>query len=75
MIGHFRFMINHIVTEKVYVMDASLKVCFEASNNESSCLLEFTILEDTRIEYPICNASSSLDTLPFGGKKFTCNFI
>ncbi|VDI40562.1 Hypothetical predicted protein [Mytilus galloprovincialis] len=65
--GVFRleFMINHVATERVYVVDVNIKVCFEAGSG-SSCYQEFTVLEDTRIQYPNCS-TSGLESLPFDG--------
>ncbi|XP_076086791.1 uncharacterized protein LOC143057371 [Mytilus galloprovincialis] len=65
--GVFRleFMINHVATERVYVVDVNIKVCFEAGSG-SSCYQEITVLEDTRIQYPNCS-TSGLESLPFDG--------
>ncbi|CAG2188717.1 unnamed protein product [Mytilus edulis] len=65
--GVFRleFMINHVATERVYVVDVNIKVCFEAGSG-SSCYQELTVLEDTRIPYPNCS-TSGLESLPFDG--------
>ncbi|CAG2190131.1 unnamed protein product [Mytilus edulis] len=65
--GVFRleFMINHVATERAYVVDVNIKVCFEAGSG-SSCYQEFTVLEDTRIQYPNCS-TSGLESLPFDG--------
>ncbi|CAG2251944.1 unnamed protein product [Mytilus edulis] len=60
---YYRFTVYNIPSERKFLVDASIKLCFEAKDN--TCLKEYTVLNNADFMYADCNDSV---TVPFGGK-------
>ncbi|VDI54125.1 Hypothetical predicted protein [Mytilus galloprovincialis] len=60
-----RFIVYNIPSERKFLVDASIRLCFEAKDN--TCLKEYTILNNAEFMYAKCYDSV---TVPFGGLAF-----
>ena len=60
---YYRFTVYNIPSERKFLVDASIRLCFEAKDH--TCLKEYTVLNNADFMYADCNDSV---TVPFGGK-------
>ncbi|XP_076076023.1 uncharacterized protein LOC143046845 [Mytilus galloprovincialis] len=58
-----RFTLYNIPSEKKFLVDASIKICLEATD---VCLQEYTVLNNADFLYSDCNSTD----VPFGGLAF-----
>ncbi|VDI79784.1 Hypothetical predicted protein [Mytilus galloprovincialis] len=59
-----RYSIYNIPSERKFLVDTSIKLCFEAQGN---CVKEYTVLTNADFLYSNC---SNADSVPFGGLAF-----